>query len=173
LVQIAFIASMDSAHPLEACRIDGAVVFHFVLVPAAADAEQKASLAHLVDRGDQFGGLDRIALLNQGHAGAEFDGPGHLAGCGQHHEGIHRVVILFGQIAAPREWRLARGRDMRVLGCPNRFKAALFEFAGKLRRRHRVIGKEHRATEMHATLRAVSWSGGKVSGWRRPMLSVT
>jgi hypothetical protein len=38
------------AHPLEAGRIDGAVVFHFVLVPAAADAEQEPSLACLVDR---------------------------------------------------------------------------------------------------------------------------
>jgi len=33
-------------HPLEAGRIDGAVVFHFVLVPAAADAEQEPSPAH-------------------------------------------------------------------------------------------------------------------------------
>jgi len=56
------------------------VVFHFVLVPPAADAEQEPSLAHLVDRGDQLGGLDRVALLNQGHAGPDFDGPGRLAG---------------------------------------------------------------------------------------------
>src|SRR6202043_1346594 len=62
------------AHPLEAAGVDGAVVLHFILVPASADAKQEPSLAHLVDRGDQLGGLDRVALLDQQHAGAEFDG---------------------------------------------------------------------------------------------------
>src|SRR5262249_26519699 len=37
------------AHPLEAGRIDGAVVFHFVLVPATPDSKQEPSLARLVD----------------------------------------------------------------------------------------------------------------------------
>src|SRR5216684_3236640 len=141
------------AHPLEAARVDGAVVLHFVLVPASADAKQEASLAHLVDRGDQLGGLDRVALLHQQHAGAEFDGPGDLAGRGQHYEGVHCVVVLFGQVAPSREWRLARQGDMRVLGCPNRLETALLERVGKLHRRHRIIGEEHRATEMHANLR--------------------
>src|SRR5215831_7360770 len=66
------------AHALEAGRIDGAVVFHFVLVPAVADAEQEPSSTHLVDRRDEFGGLDNVALLNERYAGAEFDSPGHL-----------------------------------------------------------------------------------------------
>jgi len=39
-----FLHRLDGlAHPLEARRIDGAVVFHFVLVPAAADAKQEAA----------------------------------------------------------------------------------------------------------------------------------
>jgi hypothetical protein len=47
-----FLHRLDGfAHPLEARRIDGAVVFHFVLVPAAADAKQEASLARLINRG--------------------------------------------------------------------------------------------------------------------------
>ena len=115
-VQISFIASMDFAHPLEAGGVDGAVAFHFVLVPTAADAEEEPSLAHLVDRGDQLGGLDRVALLHQQHAGAELDGLGNLARGSQHHERVHCVVVLFGQIASSWEWRLARQRDMRVLG---------------------------------------------------------
>jgi len=52
------------------------VVFHFILVPASADAKQEPSLARLVDRGDELRGLDRVALLHQQHAGAEFDGSG-------------------------------------------------------------------------------------------------
>ena len=143
---------MDSRTRLKRVAVDGAVVFHFVLVPAAADAKQETSLAHLVDRGDQLGGLDRVALLHQQHAGAEFDGLGNLAGRGQHHERVHRVVVRFGQVAASRKWRLARQRDMRVLGRPHRLETALLERAGKLHRRHRIVGKEHRAAEMHATL---------------------
>src|SRR5271169_5185607 len=41
---------------------------------------------------------------------------------------------------------------MRVLRRPHRLETALLERAGQLHRRHRIIGKEHRAAEMHATL---------------------
>src|SRR5262249_35791534 len=53
------------------------------------------------------------------------------------------------------KWGLPRQRDMRVLGCPNRLETALLERAGKLHRRHRIIGEEHRATELHPTLLCV------------------
>jgi chemotaxis protein methyltransferase CheR len=107
------------AYPLEAGGINGAVIFHFVLVPAAANAKQKPSVADQVDRGDQLGGLDRVPLLNERHPGAEFDGLRGLTGRRQHHERVHGVVILFGQITASRERRLARQRNMRVLGRPD------------------------------------------------------
>jgi hypothetical protein len=42
------------------------VVLHFILVPAAADTKQKAGVRHLIDRGDELGCLDRVALLHQG-----------------------------------------------------------------------------------------------------------
>src|SRR5580704_12360783 len=84
------------AHPLEAGRIDGAVVFHFVLVPATPDSEQEPSLARLVVRGDQLGGLDRVALLNERHAGTEFDAFRSMSGCGQNNKRIHRVVVWLG-----------------------------------------------------------------------------
>ena len=80
----------------EAGRIDSAVVFHFVLVPATPDSEQEPSPAHLVDRGDQLGGLDRVALLSERHAGTEFDGSRTLGGCGQNNKRVHRVVVLLG-----------------------------------------------------------------------------
>src|SRR6516165_2374691 len=40
------------AHPLEAGRVDGAVILHFILIPAAADAEQEAPPTYLIERGD-------------------------------------------------------------------------------------------------------------------------
>src|SRR6185437_12594933 len=49
----------------------------------------------------------------------------------------------------PAPWRAPRGRDMRVLGCPNGFEATLLECLGKFGGRHRIVGEEHRRAEMH------------------------
>src|SRR5260370_182365 len=112
----AFLAAIDGPARLrEAGRIDGAVVFHLLLVAAAADAKQEASLAHLSDRGDQLRGLHRVTLLNERHAGAEFDGSSRMGGRGQHHEWVHGVVVRFRQIAPSRERRLARPPASPVL----------------------------------------------------------
>src|ERR1700739_1447638 len=63
---------------------------------------------------------------------------------------------------------------MRVLGRPDRLETALLKRAGKLRRRHRIIGKEHRAAEMHVPLLLLCpGPAAEVSPWRRPALSVT
>jgi hypothetical protein len=53
------------APQLETAFEHGAVVLHFILVPAA-DPEQKAAVRHLIYRGDELGRLDRVALLHQG-----------------------------------------------------------------------------------------------------------
>src|SRR5262249_40749090 len=102
-----------------------------------------------------------------------FDGFRSLAGCGQHHERFHGVVVRFRQIAASWEWRLARQRDVRVLRCPNRLETALLKRADKLRRRHRIIGKEHRAAECMPLSTAVCWSTGEVIWWCRRVLWIT
>jgi len=60
-------------HQFEAGLEDGAVVFHLVLVPAAADPEQKAAVGHLIERSDELGGLDRVALLHQADAGPDLE----------------------------------------------------------------------------------------------------
>jgi len=36
------------------------------LLPAAANTEQKMAVRHLIDRGEELGRLDRVALLDQG-----------------------------------------------------------------------------------------------------------
>src|SRR5260370_28968757 len=143
-------------------------------VRARATTIRQPPLPHLVDRGNELGGLARVALLRQQHAGAELDGLGSLARGSQHHKRVHRVVVLFRQVASSRKWRLARQWYMRVLRRPNRLETALLESAGKLHCRHRIIGKEHRAAEMHAVLlcHLLVWSG-EVSCWPRPALSIT
>jgi hypothetical protein len=65
-VQISFIASIRSRISSKAGLEHGAVVLHFILVPAAANTEQKMAVRHLIDRGEELGRLDRVALLDQG-----------------------------------------------------------------------------------------------------------
>jgi hypothetical protein len=77
-----------------AARENGAVVGHFVLVPAVADAEKETAARDLVHRGDLLGGLDRVALSDQANAGAEQQRFGHRRGCTQHHERVHHVVVF-------------------------------------------------------------------------------
>ena len=137
------------AHPLEARRIDRAVILHLVLVPAAADAEQKAASRHLVERGDRLRQLHRVALDHQTDAGAELERGGRGGRGAQAHERVHRVVILLRQLAAGREGGLARQRDVRVLGRPDRLKAARLQGPAELGRRHRIIGEEHRRADIH------------------------
>jgi hypothetical protein len=61
-----------------------------------------------------------------------------------------------------------------VLGRPDRLETALLQRAGKLRRRHRIIRKEHRAAEIYVPLlRYLLVRRTEVSRWRRPTLSVT
>src|ERR1700730_2949097 len=61
------------AHPLEARRIDRAVILHLILVPAAADPEQEAATRDLVQRGDSLRKLDRVALDHKADAGSELE----------------------------------------------------------------------------------------------------
>src|SRR5204862_4150206 len=58
-------------HLLEARGVDGAMVFHLVLIPAAADPEQEPAAGYLVEGRDELGGLDRVALDDETDAGAE------------------------------------------------------------------------------------------------------
>src|SRR5271165_3918108 len=50
------------AHQLEAGLKGGAVISHLLRIPAAADTEQKPPAGDQIDRRDQFGSLDHIAL---------------------------------------------------------------------------------------------------------------
>src|SRR5215471_11338481 len=91
-------------------------------------------------------------------------------------KGVHGVVVRFWQLAASRERRLAREWDVRVLGRPDRLETALLQRAGEFRRRHRIIGKEHRAAEMHVPLpRCLLVQRGRLAGvagrrYRLPIL---
>ena len=149
MVQISFIASICSRIFLKRVCEDGAVALDLVLVPAAADAEQKPAARDLVDRGDELCGLDRVALDDEAHPGADLQGLRRHRRRGQGDERVHHVVVLLAEFAAAGRRRLARARDVRVLGRPERLEAARLERLAELGRGHRVIGEEHRRAKIH------------------------
>ena len=78
-----------------------AMVLDLVLVPAVADAEQEAAVRQLVDRRDDLGGDDGIALRQQGDAGADLELGRHRGRGVERQERIHDVVIGPDQAARP------------------------------------------------------------------------
>ena len=118
---------LTRARQLVAGGEDRAVVRHFLDVPTVADAEQEAAGGNLIDQGDQFCRLDRLALGDQADAGAELKPLCHRSRRGEHDERIHDVVIGFRRVAPDGERRRPRHRDMRVLRRPERFRSALFQ----------------------------------------------
>ena len=167
------------AHFLEARFEDGAVIFNFVLVPAAADAKQKPPAGNLVDRSDELCRLDRVALDDEAHPGPNLQGLCRHRRCRQGHERVHHVVILLAELAASRRRRFAGAGDVRVLGRPYRLEAALFERPAELGRRHRVIGEKHRRAKIHLflhrsdrpSLRSIDESAPESRGIRAPATS--
>ena len=152
---------------------DGAVIGHLILVPAIADAEQEAPAGDLVDRGNRFRRLDRVALDNEADTGTELQRLRHHRRRAQRHEGVHHVVVLLRQVAAARIGRLAGQRDMRMLRRPEAVEAALLQRDGKLRRRHGVIREEHRAADLHGCLPWLyreGWPAGRAAA--RPLSRV-
>src|SRR5262249_24527851 len=118
-------------------------------IPAAADTKKKAAAADLINGGNELRGLDGIALLHEQDASAELDALGCTSGSCEDHERIHGLGILFGKFTAAGEWSLARERNMGVLGRLDAIEAPLLQCDCQLRSRHRILGKEHCAAELH------------------------
>src|ERR1700720_3336385 len=137
------------AHLLEARREDGAVALDLVLVPPAADAEQKPAARDLVDRGDELCGLDRVALNDEAHPGPDLQGLGSHRRRRQCDERVHHVIVLLAEFAAAGRRRLARAGNMRVLGRPDRLETPRLQRLAEFGRGHRVIGEKHRRAKIH------------------------
>ncbi len=137
------------AHQPEAGVVAGAVVFHFLDVPAAADPEDDAAAGELVEAGDAFRGNDRIALGDQADAGAEQQLLGRRRGEGQRDERVVGVGIAPGQLAAAGKRALPADRDVRVLRHEQRFKAALLERGGQFADVNAVIDREIENADFH------------------------
>ena len=138
-------------HQLEAGFVLGAVVFHLLDIPAAADAKDKPPTRQLVEASDAFRGDDRVALGNEADAGAKDQLFRRRRGKAERDKRVMGMRIALRQFAAGAKRRLAAGWDMRVLGHVERCKAALFEGAGELRNVDAVIDREIENTDPHET----------------------
>jgi hypothetical protein len=138
------------AHLEGAGLVYGAVIFHFFGIPAAADAEQKAALRHLVQRSDKLGGLNRVALDNEADGCAQLEVGGDGRRRAKRDERVHHVKVLLGQRRfALRVGKPAGDRNVRMFRHPQRVETTLFERHRKLGRRYRVVDEEDRSTDFH------------------------
>src|SRR5215471_16016451 len=112
------------AHLLEARLVLRAMVRHLFDVPSSANAKEETSAGEIVETGHFFGQGDGVPLDHQADASAELEGLGHRGGIHERDKGIVGMAILERQLAATRPWGTSAGRDMGVLGDPQRFKAA-------------------------------------------------
>jgi hypothetical protein len=76
--------------------VTGAVVLHFLDVPASADRENEPAARELVEARHRLGGDDRVALRDEGNAGAEFERARRGRRKRQRHERIVGMRIALG-----------------------------------------------------------------------------
>src|SRR5579884_1704333 len=138
------------AHQLEAGGVAGAVVFHFLDVPAAADAEDEAPARQPVEAGDAFRGDDRVALGNETDAGAEHELLRRRGGKGQRDERVVGVRVAFRQFAAAGKRGAPADRNVGVFRHIERPEPALLEGAGEFGDVNAVIDREIEDANPHA-----------------------
>ena len=127
----------------------GAVVRHLFAVPSPADAEDEPTVGNQIHARHLFGGVDRIALNEQADCRPDAD---RLAGESRHRErdeGVQRVPVVLRQLSATRPRRQPAGRDVRMLGDPQRLEAHLLHRRRELGHRDRVVGGKDRNAELH------------------------
>ncbi len=110
-------------HQLKAGLEDRTVVLDFLGIPASTHTKEKTPIRYLVDRGDEFCGLDRIALYNEAHASPQLEGFGHRRRCAKHDERVHNLGIGLWKLAPAGKRRPARHWYVGMLGRPHRTRS--------------------------------------------------
>ena len=93
-------------------------VFHFLFIPAPANAEQEAAVGIVIERRDLLCERNGMVFDDKADAGAEFkffrNGSGHR----ERHERIAHIIVRLWQVAAAGERGLSTRGDMRVFADP-------------------------------------------------------
>ena len=142
-VVLRLVVAPDCLHRLDALaqafppsREVGAVIFHFLAVPAATDAEDHSSVRKRIEAGDLLGERNDVALDDQADAAADLDLLRRRGGERHRHEQVVVVVVVLRQVAAERIRSGAAHRDMRVVDEEDRLEPTLF------RRTRHLVGTD-------------------------------
>ena len=106
----------------------------------------------MVEAGDGFCGLNRVALRHKTDPGRDPQRGCHDGGGCQRHKWVHDVVVLLRQVAALRELRQPGRGYMAVLGRPERIESAFFQRLSQVRSGHGIRRAEHRDTNFHTLI---------------------
>ena len=128
------------------------VVLDLGLVPAAPDSEEEATVRELVEARHLLGGLKDVALCDQADPGCDEQSLGRLGRHGECHEGIGGLVVRGRQAGFTWRWRARGGRrhgNVRMLGEPHGFEAALLGGPAQIAWMDRLGRGEEGQTELH------------------------
>ena len=106
------------------------MVFHFLPVPAAADAEIQPTPGDMIQAGHLLSGGDWVALHYQANARAKTNTFCHRSSSRQSQKHIHVVRVVGGQLSTNDEGCLAAGRDMGVIRNKQGVKSPFFHSHG-------------------------------------------
>src|SRR3984885_5553470 len=134
----------------EAASRIGAMVAHFLEVPAAANAEEKASTGEPVQARGLLGGDDRVTLGHEEDARAKQESVGRRGGRGESHEGIEAVPVLARHLAAVRIRCGAVSRYVGVLGEEQRVEAPLLDLARQPPGVDGIVSREEPDSQLHS-----------------------
>ena len=90
-----------------------------------ADAEEEAAVRHAVERGDGFGGRDRVVLGHEADARAEFERVRDRRGGRERDELVVRLLVVLRQLHPAMERRRATRGDVGLLPIEQRLVAVV------------------------------------------------
>ncbi len=125
------------------------MIFSFLGDPSGADAEDQAPVGEPIKGREFLGQYDQIMLGDQGHAGPQFNCPGHGRRASQRYQRIHHMVEIAGEFAAGGVWRAAGGWNVSMLGQKEGLEAAFFSRHRELWHANGFVGGKNRYSVFH------------------------
>ncbi len=136
------------------------MVAHLFLAPPVPHTKEETAVRDVVQAGHLFRQPDRVALRHQGDSRSELQVRGDRRAGRERHELIDRAPVLLRErrgVLHPAPGRLAAGRDVAVLGKPQRLETALFRCFRQRDRLNRFVGGEDHDADVHGRTPFESW----------------
>src|SRR5690242_7137541 len=99
------------------------MIGHLLGVPSRADAEQESAVRYAIQACDRLSKIYRVVFGDQAYPRAQFQLACDCSGGGQSDERVKWFLVVIGELTAHRKRGLAAGRNMRMLGEPERLES--------------------------------------------------